>query len=167
MDAAQSKIDREPGKLFKDEDSTISSTGTGRITRDDSDSFKNIKLGVEKDMDQGNSIFFDDIEIIDAQEPILNDALSFLDAVKVANAGDPQIYNRFLDTMRDFKSGAIGTPRVIERVISLFAKNTYLIRGFNTFLPPGYRIECGTDGNGKVVRVTAPGGITVIRQVSE
>jgi paired amphipathic helix protein Sin3a len=33
-----------------------------------------------------------------------------------------------------------------------------LIQGFNTFLPPGYRIECGTDDNPNAIRVTTPQG---------
>ena len=33
-----------------------------------------------------------------------------------------------------------------------------LIQGFNTFLPPGYRIECGTDDNPDAIRVTTPSG---------
>ena len=167
LDAAQSRIDREPDNLFKDEDSTISSTGTSRTIRDESDSFKNIKLGVGKDMDQGDFVLFDDNEIINTESPILNDALSYLEAVKVANAGDPQLYVRFLNIMKDFKSGAIDTPGVIERISLLFAKNMYLIQGFNTFVPPGYRIECGTAGNGKVIRVTMPGRETVLRRVSD
>jgi histone deacetylase complex regulatory component SIN3 len=63
--------------------------------------------------------------------------------------------------MKDFKSQAyvllidlflnehlltelsIDTPGVINRVSELFAGHPNLIQGFNTFLPPGYRIECG------------------------
>lgn len=33
-----------------------------------------------------------------------------------------------------------------------------MIQGFNTFLPPGYRIECGTDENPDAIRVTTPSG---------
>ena len=88
------------------------------------------------------------------QQPILNDALSYLDQVKVQFADHPDVYNRFLDIMKDFKSGAIDTPGVIERVSTLFAGNPALIQGFNTFLPPGYKIECGTNGDPNAIRVT-------------
>lgn len=40
------------------------------------------------------------------QQPILNDALSYLDQVKVQFQEHPDVYNRFLDIMKDFKSGA-------------------------------------------------------------
>lgn len=40
------------------------------------------------------------------QQPILNDALSYLDQVKVQFVEHPDVYNRFLDIMKDFKSGA-------------------------------------------------------------
>lgn len=95
------------------------------------------------------------------QQPILNDALSYLDQVKVQFADHPDVYNRFLDIMKDFKSGAIDTPGVIGRVSTLFAGNPDLIQGFNTFLPPGYRIECGSDGDPNAIRVTTPMGTTV------
>jgi len=37
---------------------------------------------------------------------IFQDALSYLDQVKVQFADHPDVYNRFLDIMKDFKSGA-------------------------------------------------------------
>jgi hypothetical protein len=43
--------------------------------------------------------------------------------------------------MKEFKTQAIDTTMVIERVSSLFRGHPALINGFNTFLPPGYRIE--------------------------
>lgn len=95
------------------------------------------------------------------QQPILNDALSYLDQVKVQFAEHPDVYNRFLDIMKDFKSAVIDTPGVIERVSSLFAGNPNLIQGFNTFLPPGYKIECGTNGDPNNIRVTTPMGTTM------
>ncbi|KAF2836568.1 hypothetical protein M501DRAFT_996774 [Patellaria atrata CBS 101060] len=95
------------------------------------------------------------------QQPILNDALSYLDQVKVQFADHPDVYNKFLDIMKDFKSGAIDTPGVIERVSNLFAGHPNLIQGFNTFLPPGYKIECGTSDDPNAIRVTTPMGTTV------
>ncbi|KAF1812209.1 hypothetical protein P152DRAFT_28189 [Eremomyces bilateralis CBS 781.70] len=95
------------------------------------------------------------------QQPILNDALSYLDQVKVQFVDNPDVYNRFLDIMKDFKSGAIDTPGVIDRVSNLFAGNANLIQGFNTFLPPGYKIECGTSEDPNAIRVTTPMGTTV------
>lgn len=83
-----------------------------------------------------------------------------MDQVKVQFADQPDVYNKFLDIMKDFKSQAIDTPGVINRVSELFAGHPNLIQGFNTFLPPGYRIECGT-GNDNTIRVTTPMGTTV------
>lgn len=97
------------------------------------------------------------------QQPILNDALSYLDQVKVRFQHEPDVYNRFLDIMKDFKSQAIDTPGVIDRVSHLFTGHPELIQGFNTFLPPGYRIECGTEGDPNSIRVTTPMGTTVQR----
>ena len=92
------------------------------------------------------------------QQPILNDALTYLDQVKVQFQDQPDVYNRFLDIMKDFKSQAIDTPGVIQRVSSLFNGHPRLIQGFNTFLPPGYRIEAGYDDNPHSIRVTTPSG---------
>ncbi|KAL8730758.1 MAG: hypothetical protein Q9166_003828 [cf. Caloplaca sp. 2 TL-2023] len=100
------------------------------------------------------------------QQPILNDALSYLDQVKVRFVDHPDVYNRFLDIMKDFKSQTIDTPGVIERVSSLFAGHPELIQGFNTFLPPGYRIECGTRDDPNTIRVTTPMGTTVSQMPS-
>ena len=97
-------------------------------------------------------------QIANGQQPILNDALSYLDQVKMRFADQPDVYNRFLDIMKDFKSQAIDTPGVINRVSELFNGHPALIQGFNTFLPPGYRIECGTDDNPDAIRVTTPSG---------
>ncbi|OJJ98247.1 hypothetical protein ASPACDRAFT_79806 [Aspergillus aculeatus ATCC 16872] len=96
------------------------------------------------------------------QQPILNDALSYLDQVKVRFVDQPDVYNRFLDIMKDFKSQAIDTPGVIQRVSTLFNGHPTLISGFNTFLPPGYRIECGTEDNPDAIRVTTPSGTNTL-----
>ena len=96
------------------------------------------------------------------QQPILNDALSYLDQVKVRFVDQPDVYNRFLDIMKDFKSQAIDTPGVIQRVSTLFNGHPALIQGFNTFLPPGYRIECGTEDNPDAIRVTTPSGTNTL-----
>lgn len=97
-------------------------------------------------------------QLAHGQQPILNDALSYLDQVKVRFSDQPDVYNKFLDIMKDFKSQAIDTPGVIERVSNLFNGHPALIQGFNTFLPPGYRIECGTEENPDAIRVTTPSG---------
>ncbi|KAJ8613180.1 hypothetical protein MRB53_037046 [Persea americana] len=101
------------------------------------------------------------VALAQGQQPILNDALSYLDQVKVQFANEPNVYNQFLDIMKDFKSQAIDTPGVIRRVSSLFAGHPSLIQGFNTFLPPGYRIECGTADDPNEIRVTTPMGTQV------
>ncbi|RIB10495.1 hypothetical protein C2G38_1979696 [Gigaspora rosea] len=91
----------------------------------------------------------------------VKDALSYLDQVKVQFSEQPDVYNRFLDIMKDFKSQAIDTPGVIERVSTLFKGHPALIQGFNTFLPPGYHIECSTNPHDPdSIRVTTPSGTT-------
>lgn len=43
----------------------------------------------------------------------------------------------------------------------MFAGHPNLIQGFNTFLPPGYRIECGAGNDPNTIRVTTPMGTTM------
>lgn len=45
---------------------------------------------------------------------------------------------------------------------TLFNGHPALIQGFNTFLPAGYRIECGTEDNPDAIRVTTPSGTNTI-----
>uniref|UniRef100_A0A8C3VDG8 Paired amphipathic helix protein Sin3a n=1 Tax=Catharus ustulatus TaxID=91951 RepID=A0A8C3VDG8_CATUS len=84
----------------------------------------------------------------------VEDALSYLDQVKLQFGSQPQVYNDFLDIMKEFKSQSIDTPGVISRVSQLFKGHPDLIMGFNTFLPPGYKIEVQTND---MVNVTTPG----------
>ncbi|KAJ7069059.1 histone deacetylase complex, SIN3 component [Mycena belliarum] len=91
----------------------------------------------------------------------VTDALSYLDAVKIQFQNQPEVYNRFLDIMKDFKSQAIDTPGVIQRVSRLFHGNHELIQGFNTFLPMGYRIDVSKNpADPNSITVTTPMGIT-------
>jgi len=62
-----------------------------------------------------------------------------LDQVKAEFLDHPDIYNQFLDVMKDFKSGAIDTPGVINRVAILFKDKPGLVQGFRVFLPKGSR----------------------------
>lgn len=50
----------------------------------------------------------------------VEDALSYLDQVKYKFGDQPQVYNDFLDIMKEFKSQSIDTPGVIQRVSNLF-----------------------------------------------
>lgn len=91
----------------------------------------------------------------------VKDALSYLDQVKMQFYSQADVYNNFLDIMKDFKSQSIDTPGVIDRVSTLFRGHPNLIQGFNTFLPPGYRIECSLDpSDPNPITVTTPLGET-------
>ncbi|XP_077187617.1 paired amphipathic helix protein Sin3b isoform X2 [Paroedura picta] len=76
----------------------------------------------------------------------VEDALSYLDQVKIRFGSDPATYNGFLEIMKEFKSQSIDTPGVIRRVSQLFHGHPDLIVGFNAFLPLGYRIEIPKNG---------------------
>ncbi|KAL1683779.1 hypothetical protein EV122DRAFT_257431 [Schizophyllum commune] len=91
----------------------------------------------------------------------VTDALGYLDAVKNQFHDKPEVYNKFLDIMKDFKSSVIDTPGVIQRVSELFYGHPNLITGFNTFLPYGYRIDPSSDPRDpNLITVTTPSGVT-------
>ena len=75
--------------------------------------------------------------------PTSEDADAYLDQLKFKFRNQPQVYNEFLDIMKALKNNQsnINTPAVISRVLCLFKGHPELIVGFNTFLPPGYKIE--------------------------
>lgn len=56
--------------------------------------------------------------------------------------------------MKEFKSQSIDTPGVIQRVSNLFKGHPELIVGFNTFLPPGYKIEVQANDQGVAFQVS-------------
>jgi paired amphipathic helix protein Sin3a len=71
----------------------------------------------------------------------VEDALNYLDHVKMEFKDRPKVYNQFLAIMKNFKSQEVDTPGVIRMVSKLFRGYNNLILGFNTFLPDGYKIS--------------------------
>lgn len=90
----------------------------------------------------------------------VEDALQYLEQVKTQFTDQPAVYNQFLDIMKEFKAQSIDTAEVIRRVSTLFQGHRGLILGFNTFLPPGYKIELRDDPNTGCITTgfSAPGG---------
>ena len=79
---------------------------------------------------------------------------------------NPQVYNHFLDIMKDFKSMAIDTEGVIKRVKSLFVGHRALIQGFNQFLPPGYKIDADSVAATTPAAASPAGGATAAKPVT-
>ena len=75
------------------------------------------------------------------ENPSMNHALSYLDLVKYKFNNQPQIYNNFLDIMKEFKFKRIDTAGVVTQVSQLFNGYPELISGLNIFLPPGQKME--------------------------
>eukprot|EP00882_Tetradesmus_deserticola_P017808 GHRQ01019100.1.p1 GENE.GHRQ01019100.1~~GHRQ01019100.1.p1 ORF type:complete len:190 (+),score=74.67 GHRQ01019100.1:374-943(+) len=70
-----------------------------------------------------------------------NDALTYLREVKNRFADKKDVYDTFLEIMKEFKAQRIDTAGVIARVKELFRGHKELVLGFNTFLPKGYEIQ--------------------------
>lgn len=65
----------------------------------------------------------------------VEDALLYLDQVKMEFADKPHIYEKFLEIMKNFKAQSINTPGVIERV-----KNLFKVKGYCEYC--GYYGHC-------------------------
>ena len=78
-----------------------------------------------------------------ARDLKVEDALKYLDQVKMAFFDKPHVYKEFLEIMKNVKAKSINTPQVIECVKNLFRGHNQLILSFNMFLPEGegYKIE--------------------------
>jgi paired amphipathic helix protein Sin3a len=88
----------------------------------------------------------------------VEEALVYLDQVKLEFADRPHKYDEFLDIIKTFKTQQIDAPGIVRRVSNLFQGNRRLLLGFNTFLLEGYTIEFPMDGDGPLVAVyRAPG----------
>ncbi|XP_069324732.1 paired amphipathic helix protein Sin3b-like [Eulemur rufifrons] len=76
----------------------------------------------------------------------VEDALTYLDQVKIRFGSDPATHHGFLEIMKEFKSQSMDSPGVIRCVSQLFHEHPDLIVGFNTFLPLEYRIDIPKNG---------------------
>ena len=70
----------------------------------------------------------------------VEDALAYLEHVKMTFASEPKVYNDFLDIMKNFKKRTLDTAGLIRRVSQLFRGHDELVLQFNTFLPKGQTI---------------------------
>ena len=94
-------------------------------------------------------------EILERQEL----ALEYVQLVKCKFGDRSQVYNCFLDTMREFMARSIGMSEVVLRVCELFKDRPELSAGFNNFLPAGRKIEAGCD---RSVAEVLPGVLVIV-----
>ncbi|KAJ9628582.1 Transcriptional regulatory protein sin3 [Taxawa tesnikishii (nom. ined.)] len=72
-------------------------------------------------------------------DPTFDDALEYVDQIRIQTAAKPWIYNEFLNILSEFRMGLIDTIGVLNRVSTLFANHPDLFDGLNDFLPPRYK----------------------------
>ncbi|KAK0218755.1 kinase-like domain-containing protein [Armillaria fumosa] len=70
----------------------------------------------------------------------VTDLLNYMTVVKDTFQNKSEVYDRFLEIMRDFDSQNIDTAGVMQRVSRLFHGDPTLIEGLDPFLPVGYHI---------------------------
>ncbi|OQS54807.1 SIN3 [Ecytonucleospora hepatopenaei] len=74
----------------------------------------------------------------------LTDAMVFLNKIKDDYSHNVQVYDQFLETMRDFKFGKIDSTEVCKRIRILFKENPHLIRSFEEYLPHHLKTSFGS-----------------------
>jgi histone deacetylase complex regulatory component SIN3 len=140
-----------------------------KANADESDTsvFRNVRLAsversddIDPPIDFGDSEFVPSAQLQETREdssftipatlgstpqPLLNEALSYLDKIKVHYWYRPEVYNHFLDIMKDFKSGQTDSAAVLKSVFDLFIDSPTLLLDFNDFLPPGYGTKIDMD----------------------
>ena len=84
---------------------------------------------------------------------MLSDALAFINQVQTQFIQQPNLYRQFLDIMRNSKEKIFETPETMNWLSTLFFCHPKLIQDFNIFLPPGYKMECGTVENHFALRL--------------
>ncbi|KIJ54308.1 hypothetical protein M422DRAFT_42488 [Sphaerobolus stellatus SS14] len=93
-----------------------------------------------------------------AQQSMIEDSLAYIDNVKQVYADQPQVYQRFIDILSQFRHKTLSITQVLENISQLFYGNPNLINGFNAFIPHvnGYAIEASADG--LHIMITTPNG---------
>ncbi|KFY17488.1 hypothetical protein V492_00642 [Pseudogymnoascus sp. VKM F-4246] len=84
----------------------------------------------------------------------MSEAVSYLDQVKAQFIDQPDIYNTFINILKDFNSQVIDYPGLVSRTSALFAGHPNVIQGFNIYLPPRYRIECDSSNDPNAICAT-------------
>ncbi|KAL5498736.1 hypothetical protein ACEPAH_2091 [Sanghuangporus vaninii] len=69
----------------------------------------------------------------------IDGVLTYLEYVKTVFSSSPDEYNKLEDILKDLRHQSVDFHDVSQRVTTLFAGYPGLIKGFNTFLPPGYQ----------------------------
>lgn len=83
----------------------------------------------------------------------VRDAPDYIDRVKAAYSGQPRVYNRCIDILKQWKQKKLSTLGLMHRIRSLFRKNRQLLLGFKLFLPEGYGFDVLSDDGVPVIQV--------------
>uniref|UniRef100_H2ZVE2 SIN3 transcription regulator family member B n=1 Tax=Latimeria chalumnae TaxID=7897 RepID=H2ZVE2_LATCH len=76
----------------------------------------------------------------------VEDALSYLDQVKIRFGSDPRTYNEFLDIMKEFKLQSVRSKAVVNSLISTFFKNRNIVLNYFIISPPPLHFELKKNG---------------------
>ena len=83
----------------------------------------------------------EEAELAAEMAQITMEADTFLIRVKAALASNPAEHERFMTSLMSFLAGAIDTVEMMGDAANLLEEYPQLLKGFNAFLPYGYRVE--------------------------
>ena len=89
-------------------------------------------------------------------QPSFDDALGYVVQVQFSLLRQPDTYSRFLEILQSYNSGCLSLEDVINWVSAILVCHPDLVQEFNTFVPDGYRIECGMVDSHYAFRVVMP-----------
>ncbi|KAI8990134.1 paired amphipathic helix [Pilobolus umbonatus] len=108
-----------------------------------------------------------EISKIEPKHMEIKDAVGYLEQIKSEYEKQPEIYNKFLKIMHDFRLEKINTPQVLEQVTLLFRGKPWLIRNFLMFLPPEHILNISPEDNSNSIYIATPTGGKIIINTDE
>ncbi|KFY65655.1 hypothetical protein V496_02424 [Pseudogymnoascus sp. VKM F-4515 (FW-2607)] len=76
--------------------------------------------------------------------PPIDEAISYVHQIELRFVDRPDIYHTFHRVLEDVKCQPINNVEAVKSISELLAGHPDLLQGFQTYMPQGMRIECGS-----------------------
>ena len=93
-----------------------------------------------------------------SKPPTVREAMTYIQQIKSTFRNKPEVYSVFeIELARATKGASISDlPNIIRSVYKLLQSDESLLMGFNSFLPPGYKIVILTENNVRLAAYSTP-----------
>eukprot|EP00541_Cyclophora_tenuis_P018580 CAMPEP_0116541972 /NCGR_PEP_ID=MMETSP0397-20121206/764_1 /TAXON_ID=216820 /ORGANISM="Cyclophora tenuis, Strain ECT3854" /LENGTH=124 /DNA_ID=CAMNT_0004065943 /DNA_START=166 /DNA_END=540 /DNA_ORIENTATION=- len=84
--------------------------------------------------------------------------MRYIHQIKSTFRDQPEVYTRFeIEMARTTRSAtSVDMANIIQRIYTLLESNEHLLLGFNSFLPPGYKIVVLMEDNVRLAAYSVP-----------